>query len=239
MQTSSEPVVALVVAAGSGSRLGGPVPKALVEIDGRSLVDWSVRAMAAGGCQRAVVVVAEDLLDDFRAVLADAPVPVELVVGGARRQDSVANGLAAAGEHGIVLVHDAARPFVPADVVREVAAAVARGNHCVIPVVPVVDTIRHRDEGEASHVVDRSRLVAVQTPQGFDLATLREAHAEAVRRELEVTDDAAVCEALGRPVLLVAGSRESMKVTEPFDVLVAAAIAAHRRQDPQTTTTGE
>ncbi|MEL4357648.1 MULTISPECIES: 2-C-methyl-D-erythritol 4-phosphate cytidylyltransferase [unclassified Luteococcus] len=232
----NEPVVALVVAAGSGSRLGGQVPKALVRIDGKPLVRWSVDALAAGGCERAVVVVAASLLPDFAEALAGVGIPVELVVGGARRQDSVANGLAAAGEHGIVLVHDAARPFVPADVVLAVRQAVADGHVCVIPVVPVVDTIRRRTcpgplEAGDSEVVDRSALVAVQTPQGFDLATLREAHRQAAERGLEVTDDAAVCEALGHPVRLVPGSRDATKVTEPFDLLVAEAIAAGRRQE--------
>ncbi|MEL4505403.1 2-C-methyl-D-erythritol 4-phosphate cytidylyltransferase [Luteococcus sp. H138] len=227
----NEPVVALVVAAGSGSRLGGEVPKALVEIGGKPLVRWSVEALAAGGCERAVVVAAAALVDDFAAVLAGVPVPVEIVVGGARRQDSVANGLAAAGDRGIVLVHDAARPFVPVDVVRGVRDAVSGGQVCVIPVVPVVDTIRRRTGPESSEVVDRSQLVAVQTPQGFDLATLREAHAEAARRGLEVTDDAAICEALGHPVCLVPGSRDATKVTEPFDILVASAIATSRAQE--------
>ncbi|WP_420175946.1 2-C-methyl-D-erythritol 4-phosphate cytidylyltransferase [Luteococcus sp. OSA5] len=229
MQMIDRPVVALVVAAGSGSRLGGEVPKALVQIDGRPLVRWSVEAMVAGGCQRVVVVVAAPLVDDFRAALAGVSVPLQIVVGGARRQDSVANGLAAAGEQGIVLVHDAARPFVPVDVVRSVHEAVAQGAACVIPVVPVIDSIR-RARGVSSHVVDRSELVAVQTPQGFDLATLRESHEQAALQGLEVTDDAAVCEAAGHPVLLVAGAREAMKVTEPFDIHVANAIATQRRQ---------
>ena len=98
----------------------------------------------------------------------------------------------------------------------------------MIPVVPVVDTIRERTGEESSRVVDRSRLVGVQTPQGFDLGTLRRAHAEAAARGLEVTDDAAVCEAIGLPVHLVAGSREAHKVTEPLDVLLAEAIARLR-----------
>lgn len=224
----TDPVVAVLVAAGSGTRLGAQVPKALVRVAGRSLVGWSLDAMARGGCDRAVVVVAEELVGQFRAELSEAPLPVEVVVGGARRQDSVAHGLAAAGERGIVLVHDAARPFVPAGVVHAVAEAVAAGHPCVIPVVPVVDTIRECTGEESSRVVDRSRLVGVQTPQGFDLATLRRAHAEAAARGLEVTDDAAVCEAIGLPVHLVAGSREAHKVTEPLDVLLAEAIARLR-----------
>ncbi|GAB2483379.1 2-C-methyl-D-erythritol 4-phosphate cytidylyltransferase [Luteococcus sediminum] len=216
-----------MVAAGSGSRLGGPVPKALVEIDGRALVRWSVDALAAGGCERAVVVVAEALLPDFRRALDGTSIPVDLVVGGARRQDSVARGLAAAGSQGVVLVHDAARPFVPVDVARGVVESVRAGHVCVVPVVAVVDTIRQRT-GEDSRVVDRSALAAVQTPQGFDLETLRAAHAEVERRGLEVTDDASVCEAVGHPVHLVPGSRESLKVTEPFDLVVARAVAATR-----------
>jgi 2-C-methyl-D-erythritol 4-phosphate cytidylyltransferase len=222
----SGPVVAIVVAAGSGVRLGGTGPKALRHLAGRPLVCWAVDALAAGGVRSAVVVVAAGLEADFEAVLGSALIPVTVVVGGATRQESVARGLATLPDDGqVVLVHDAARPLVPVEVVRRVVDAVRSGALAVTPVVPVTDTIRQLSPDQTSAVVDRSRLRAVQTPQGFDRDTLVQAHAGL---HDEVTDDVAACEAIGVPVTLVAGSREALKITEPFDLIVAQALLSTR-----------
>ncbi|SDB80282.1 2-C-methyl-D-erythritol 4-phosphate cytidylyltransferase [Raineyella antarctica] len=231
---SPEPVVAVVVAAGSGVRLGAGAPKALREIGGRALVAHAVNALAAGGVTRVVVVSRLELADDFDRALADATIPWTLVGGGAERQDSVANGLAevARVEPGArhVLVHDAARPFVPATVVAAVVDALRAGAPAVIPVTPVVDTIRALSGGPgASAVVDRSVLRAVQTPQGFDLATLVRAHQHVRSEGLAVTDDAMACEAIGAAVTLVEGSRDALKVTDPFDLEIAEAVWQRRR----------
>jgi 2-C-methyl-D-erythritol 4-phosphate cytidylyltransferase len=223
--TSSEPVVAIVVAAGSGVRLGGEVPKALRPLAGRPLVRWSVEALAAGGVTEAVVVVGDGLQDMFTEALSGAPIPWRLVVGGATRQESVAHGIAALPAGEVVLVHDAARPLVPAEVVRGVVEAVRSGAAAVIPVIAVSDTIR-QVVGAGSLVVDRSGLRAVQTPQGFAREALVTAHAAANGKDY--TDDAAVCEACGYEVVLVAGSRESLKITEPHDLAVAEAIVTER-----------
>jgi 2-C-methyl-D-erythritol 4-phosphate cytidylyltransferase len=126
----------------------------------------------------------------------------------------------------VVLVHDAARPLVPVDVVRGVIEAVRAGASAVIPVVGVSDTIR-QVAGAGSVVVDRSGLRAVQTPQGFARDALVTAHAAANGRDF--TDDAAVCEACGYEVVLVPGSREALKITEPHDLAVAEAIVKDRR----------
>jgi 2-C-methyl-D-erythritol 4-phosphate cytidylyltransferase len=223
---STEPVVAIVVAAGSGVRLGGEVPKAVRPLAGRPLVSWSVAALAGGGVTEVVVVVGDGLQDVFAEALAEAPIPWRIVIGGATRQESVARGIAALPPGEIVLVHDAARPLVPAEVVRGVVEAVRSGAPAVIPVVPMSDTIR-QVAGAGSVVVDRSGLRAVQTPQGFARDVLVSAHAAAAGREY--TDDAAVCEASGYEVLLVPGSREALKITEPYDLAVAEAIVAGRR----------
>jgi 2-C-methyl-D-erythritol 4-phosphate cytidylyltransferase len=224
-----EPVVALVVAAGSGSRLGGDIPKALRELDGRPLVSHSLEGLAAGGVDRAVIVIAPGLDDDFVAVVAGSPIPAGCVHGGAERQDSVLNGLAAIAadpdlaESRYVLVHDAARALVPADMVRRVIQALLDGAVAAIPVLPVVDTIREVT-ATGSATVDRSRLCAVQTPQGFARDVLERAHRLVADQGLQVTDDAAAVEALGYPVVLVPGDREALKVTEPLDLLFAEAI---------------
>ncbi|HQD61498.1 MAG TPA: 2-C-methyl-D-erythritol 4-phosphate cytidylyltransferase [Propioniciclava tarda] len=230
MTEPREPVVALVVAAGSGVRLGGEVPKALREIAGRPLVLRSVEQLAGGGCTHAVVVVAAGTEDAFAAALASAPVPVRLVRGGAERQDSVRLGLDAVAADPslagcrVVLVHDAARALVPAAVVARVIAAVQGGAPAVIPVTTVIDSVR-QVLPSGSSVVDRATLRAVQTPQGFDLATLRAAHELIARDGVAVTDDAAACEHAGHSVVLVEGAREAMKITEPLDLVLAEAIA--------------
>lgn len=221
----SEPVVAIVVAAGSGVRFGGDVPKTLRLLDGRPLVRWSVDALADGGVAEAVIVVGDGLQGLYEQVLADAAIPCRIVVGGRIRQESVARGIAALPDGGIVLVHDAARPLVPVKVVRAVIQAVRDGADAVIPVVGITDTVRQVD-GAASSVVDRAGLRAVQTPQGFSRTALVESHAAAAGAEL--TDDAAVCEASGFGVVLVPGSRDSLKITEPLDLLVAEAILKER-----------
>ncbi len=231
-QSASEPVVAIVVAAGSGSRLGASVPKALVEVAGRSLLQRSLTQLAAGGAERAVVVVRPDEQDAFERALADAPLPVTLVHGGAERQDSVAAGLVAlegllGDAEAVVLIHDAARAFVPAEVVERVITAVRSGADAVIPVVAVSDTIREVDE-ENSHVIDRARLRAVQTPQGFTRSVIEEAHAELHETGTAVTDDAAAAEYLGHTITLVQGDRVAFKVTEPLDLVLAEGIAAGR-----------
>lgn len=222
----SEPVVTIVVAAGSGVRLGGAGPKALRELAGVPLVRLSVDALAAGGCDRAVVVVSTGDEAAFAAALDGADLPVDLVVGGARRQDSVAAGLAAAADAAIVLVHDAARPLVPPSVVAKVIEAVRAGADAVVPVVEVVDSLRQVAADGSSCVLDRAGVRAVQTPQGFTRAALVAGHERVVESGVEVTDDAAACELAGYRVALVPGSSAALKITRPADLLIAERILA-------------
>jgi 2-C-methyl-D-erythritol 4-phosphate cytidylyltransferase len=176
-----------------------------------------------------VIVIAPGLDDAFAEVIAGSPIPVRCIHGGAQRQDSVLNGLAAiAADPDLaaaryVLVHDAARALIPGDVVRRVIEALVDGAVAAIPVVPVVDTIRELT-ATGSATVDRSRLRAVQTPQGFVRDVLERAHRLVTEQGLKVTDDAAAVEALGYPVVLVHGDREALKVTEALDLLFAEAI---------------
>lgn len=233
-ESVSTPVAGVIVAAGSGVRLGGAMPKALREVRGRSLVARSADALLAGGCTHLVVVVAQGLQEHFQAALAGINAPISYAVGGSRRQDSVVEGLRVLATDPelatcrVVLVHDAARALVPPSVVGTVIEAVNGGAAAVIPVIPMIDSVRRDEHDAGSSVVDRSDLRLVQTPQGFDLQVLVASHAVALRQGLEVTDDAAVCEATGHPVLLVPGSRDSLKVTEPFDLVVAEAICDQR-----------
>jgi 2-C-methyl-D-erythritol 4-phosphate cytidylyltransferase len=186
----------------------------------------AVRRIAAARSV-ALVVVAAPLaaLDEVRALLAPVvgAVPLTVVAGGASRQASVAAALTAVPPGlQVVLVHDAARPLTPPDLVDEVAAAVRAGHPAVIPVLPIVDTIKRVvAAGAVLTTVDRSDLRAVQTPQGFTRAALAAAHASA---DVEATDDAGLAERIGLPVHTVAGRDEALKVTRPFDLVVAEAL---------------
>ncbi|SCF35304.1 2-C-methyl-D-erythritol 4-phosphate cytidylyltransferase [Micromonospora mirobrigensis] len=218
-------VAVLVPAAGAGVRLGPGAPKALRLLGGEPLLVHAVRRIAAAPSVHTVVVAAPAAdVDAVRALLAPVA-PVTVVPGGAERQASVAAALAAvpAGPE-IVLVHDAARALTPPDLVESVAAAVRSGHDAVIPVLPVVDTIKEVDAGEwVLGTVDRSALRAVQTPQGFRRAVLAAAHAAAGD---PLTDDAGLVEKQGVPVLCVPGSEHALKITRPFDLALAEYLLA-------------
>ena len=221
---------AIVPAAGRGERLGLGTPKALRPIAGTPMLVHAVRALEAARCIDLVVVVApEEFVTDVQALMTQVTVELQVVAGGETRQSSVLRGLITLPEDvDVVLVHDAARPLVPADVVTNVVAAVRAGHPAVIPALPVVDTIKRVDT--TSHVtetIDRSELRAVQTPQGFSRAVLQRVHAEADGDD--ITDDGGLVEAAGIPVLIIEGHEEALKVTRPLDLVIAEAIVAKRR----------
>ena len=204
----------VVVAAGSARRFGADKLVAIVDPPGGTVLGRTV-AIAAEVCDGVVVVVAPDSpwLEPDRS---DDTAGVRYVSGGATRSASVRCGLAAVPDTAdVVLVHDGARPLASVELYRRVIDAVASGSDAVVPVVAVVDTIRSVDAG----VVDRERLRAVQTPQGFSGAVLRAAHAQGA----EATDDAALAEAIGATVTLVAGEMTNLKITRPVDLVVARA----------------
>jgi 2-C-methyl-D-erythritol 4-phosphate cytidylyltransferase len=199
----------------------------------------AVRAMAASRAVSLVIVVAPpDGTAEVKSLLDAHALPERtdflVVPGGESRQESVRLGLEALPpEYGIVLVHDAARPLVPVDTVDAVIEAVREGAPAVVPAQPLADTVKEVQPaaapGEPEPVVatpDRARLRAVQTPQGFDRATLIQAH-ETVTDN--VTDDASMVEQLGLPVVVVPGHEEAFKVTRPLDLVLAEAVLTRRR----------
>lgn len=230
---------AVIPAAGRGVRLGPGAPKALRALGGTPMLIHAVRAMAASRAVSLVVVVAPpDGAAEVRSLLDAHALPERtdflVVPGGASRQESVRLGLdALPPEYDIVLVHDAARPLVPVDAVDAVIEAVREGAPAVVPAVPLADTVKQVEPatapGEPEPVVatpERARLRAVQTPQGFDRATLVRAH-ETVTGD--VTDDASMVERLGPTVVVVPGHEEAFKVTRPLDLVLAEAVLARRR----------
>lgn len=237
-------VLAVVPAAGMGTRLGLG-PKAFVRLDGETLLARAVAGLDAAGVDEIVVAVAQDMLDEARRVLAAAPVcagmraTVSVCVGGAERTDSVRRGLAAATDPDVdvLLVHDAARCLTPAPMIHRVVAAVRGGARAVIPVLPVTDTIKHvTGEGIVDGTPDRARLRAVQTPQGFDPATLRAAYDAGGDI---ATDDAGLVERLGVAVHTVPGDERALKITTPVDLDLAAIHLARDAGDGRGADTDE
>lgn len=200
----------IVVAAGSGTRLGGAAPKAFVEVSGTTILARSVASLPSASV---VLVVPADRVAAVSAEFPDATV----VAGGDTRQLSVAAGLAALPQHtDIVLVHDAARALTPTAQFDLVATAVQSTGHGVIPGLPVADTIKRRSADARAHeTVDRSDLVSVQTPQGFPRAALASAYAAATS---DHTDDAALFVAAGGTVEVVPGDPLAFKITTPADL---------------------
>jgi 2-C-methyl-D-erythritol 4-phosphate cytidylyltransferase len=215
-------VAVLVPAAGMGVRLGPGGPKALRLLGGEPLLVHAVRRIASAGAGCIVVAAPPGQQDGVRALL-DPVAAAVVVTGGGTRQESVALALAAVPEEfDIILVHDAARAMAPPSLAVAVANAVRAGHDAVIPVLPVVDTIKEvTSAGHVVGTVDRAALRAVQTPQGFRRAVLAAAHATAVD---EHTDDAGMVEKLGVPVFCVPGDEAAMKITRPVDLLIAEAL---------------
>jgi 2-C-methyl-D-erythritol 4-phosphate cytidylyltransferase len=211
--------VALLVAAGSGERLGAGVPKAFVALAGRPMLEWSVEALRAAGIEEIVVALPPG---------AAAPPGCVGVAGGTTRSESVRNALAAAlaGEH--VVVHDAARPLVTAAHFLGTLAALEHAD-AAVAAAPLTDTVKEAGADRlVTATLDRSRLWAVQTPQAF--------RREALERALDVsgdvlaaaTDDAWLVERSGGTVLVVESSPENLKVTTPHDLRVAELLLGAR-----------
>lgn len=209
----------MVVAAGDGRRFGAA--KQFVELAGRRVVDWSLdvaREACAG-----VVLVVPDGVPEAAALEGSAD---RVVTGGATRSDSVRRGLGAVpAQARLILVHDAARPLSSAALWLEVIKALEAGADAAIPAVALSDTVKQVADAGRLVTLDRSKLVAVQTPQGFRAEVLRAVHAT----QLQATDDAALVEAAGGRVTLVEGSPDNLKITSPSDLVAARALLEARR----------
>jgi len=217
----------VLVAAGSGTRMGG-MDKGALEMNGQSALSYAVRAFAPVA-QSVVVVVAADRVAAWNAVRADEawPVLTEIIPGGGVRQESVRLGIAALATRGgcdIVMIHDGARPLVTTAMIRACIAEAERAGAAILA-VPVTDTIKRVRDGRIIETADRASLWAAQTPQAFQWQLLHAAFDWSDMLGSEpTTDEAGLVEAYGHPVAVVRGDRTNIKITEPDDLVVARAL---------------
>ena len=219
--------VAVVPAAGSGQRLAAGVPKAFFHLDGRTLVERAVSCLLESGVvDRVVVAVPADRTGQAKLILGRE---ATIVPGGANRGESVGRALAAvadAEQPSFVLVHDAARPLTPPDLVVRVVEALRAGHSAVVPALPLSDTVKAVDaNGVVLGTPERAGLRAVQTPQGFATELLLRAYQRAGEvTGVDFTDDASMVEHIGGQVQVVDGDPLAFKITTQWDILLAQAI---------------
>ena len=216
----------IVVAGGKGLRMGGDIPKQFLPVNGRPVLMRTLERFREYDKDINIILVLPKAQQDYWSQLCseyDFHIPHKIADGGATRFHSVQNGLKLIPDtaQGIVGVHDGVRPFVSTDVIRHCYEA-ARVHKAVIPVTPVVETLRHINADGSGDNVLRSDYRLVQTPQTFDIQLLKQANKQQYRESF--TDDASVVEGIGQKVTMVEGNRENIKITTPFDLIIAEAL---------------
>jgi 2-C-methyl-D-erythritol 4-phosphate cytidylyltransferase len=229
-------ISAIIVAAGSGRRLGLPIPKAFVGLGRRTMLSWSLDAVrAVPSIGELVLTAPAEMRQSIRTEVTAAglEIPVKIVPGGAERQDSVRNALALTSALSeLVVVHDAARPFATPRMFDACIGAAIRTGAAIIA-TPLADTLKRADgpkraDGSTiSATIPRAGLWQAQTPQAFRRDLLLRAHERALREHITATDDADLVEQLGLPVEIVEGSTLNLKITTPDDLKIASAVAAY------------
>jgi 2-C-methyl-D-erythritol 4-phosphate cytidylyltransferase len=223
---------AILLAAGSGERLGSDIPKAFVELAARPLLSHAIDAVE--GSQRfdsVYVAVPAGWEERAREIIGVSRERARVLAGGETRQESVLGCLRSIDAEALapemVVCHDVARPFARPELFAAVLDALSDADGA-IPVVPVADTIKAVDDGHVSKTLEREQLVAAQTPQAFRFRPLLESHERARTEGFVATDDAAVLEHAGRSVVVVPGDPENLKITTPADLRAAEALIASR-----------
>jgi len=223
--------VAVIVAAGSGTRLGGREPKALLTIGGRPVVVLAVeRALASPSIAR-VVVAPSGYEDAVRDALGGITLSAVVVTGGATRQRSVAAGVDAVdADVDVIVVHDAARPFASSALFEAVVGPVRAGADAAVPVLPLVDTVKRVRDGSIVGTEPRDELAFAQTPQACRAQLLRDGLAKADEAGLDFTDDAGLLEWAGASIRTVPGEPGNFKITTKEDLVRADRIVGYRRE---------
>ena len=215
----------IIEAGGKGLRMGGDIPKQFLPIGGRPVLMRTLERFRAYAADLQIILVLPEAQQDYWRQLCEEyhfDVEYTLANGGQTRFHSVQNGLAKVPDDatGVVGVHDGVRPFPSIEVIRD-CYETARTAKAVIPVIPVVETVRHLEDGK-SKTVPRNDYRLVQTPQTFDIQLLKAANRQPYNDGF--TDDASVVESYGHQITLVEGNRENIKITTPYDLIVAEAI---------------
>lgn len=224
-------IAVILVAAGDGTRLGQGIPKALVKIQGKSLLEHALeRILEVKGLGQIVVAAHENHVEEFadlaNAVVGDK-VAIDFAPGGTSRQGSIFNALQkVSNTNQVVLVHDAARCFAPAELFDRVAAAVSEYGFGVVPLLPVADTIKQVNHDVVLATVDRDNLRVAQTPQGFEYQELFDNYSKATD---VFTDDAALMQSFGSVIHSVVGDPMAFKITVPSDLAYAAGLRSNQR----------
>jgi 2-C-methyl-D-erythritol 4-phosphate cytidylyltransferase/2-C-methyl-D-erythritol 2,4-cyclodiphosphate synthase len=226
--------IALIVAAGSGLRIGGEIPKQFLHLGGKPLLRYCLETFASHPRISGICVVINPSYRPFYEAAVAGLDMLPAVHGGTTRQESVRLGLEAleAMQPDLVLIHDAARPFLDAATIDRTLDALAEHSAALVS-VPVVDTLKRAEGTFSGMTVDRKDLWRAQTPQGFHFRTILDAHRTMASHGQEMTDDAAVAEATGQRVVLVQGHEDNFKITNPADVIRAERIL----QDAMSATT--
>ena len=209
---------AIIAAAGSGERFGATLPKALISLGNRTLIEHAVAALAPVASE--IVICAPAGYEKQIQELVGSDITV--VVGGTTRSESVRAGISAlSGNAKYVLVHDAARALASTQLAKSVLAALEKGEVAVIPGLELIDTVKSVDtKGHVTSTPDRTTMRRVQTPQGFDVEVLKKAHSTGAN----ATDDGALVEALGHKVLIINGEERAIKITTPSDLATALSL---------------
>jgi len=222
---------AIIVAAGSGVRLGRSEPKAFVKIGGRTMLSYSLRVIASVEAIGELVIAAPDGFEAAaraEVVAAGVRIPVKITRGGAERQDSVRIALAlTSSESDLIVVHDAARPMATRKIFEACLEAAARSGGA-IAAIPLADTLKRVVDSAIAETIARAELWQAQTPQAFRREVLVAAHRRAVNERIVATDDADLVERNGTRVEIVEGSSANIKITTPPDLAIVEAIVAPR-----------
>ena len=224
--------IAIILAAGTGRRMGGETPKLFLPLGGRPILSYTLEAFEKAEQVRAVVVVTHESMSDAcqKGIVERFGLRkvTDLIVGGAERQDSVRAGLhAVRGRADIVVVHDGDRPFVTPDLIDN-SVEMCKESEGAVTAVPLTDTVKVAKAGRVIETLDRTRLWAAQTPQTFPFDLLWEAHEKARSERIKGTDEASLVERLGHSPTLIEGLQENIKITTPGDLLLAETILKNR-----------
>ncbi|WP_404330684.1 2-C-methyl-D-erythritol 4-phosphate cytidylyltransferase [Mesobacillus maritimus] len=221
----------IIPAAGQGKRMGAGRNKLLLTLENIPVLIHTLRVFEQDvECSGIILSIHPHDQESFNELLTEYRINkvTNLVIGGKERQDSVYNGLKVIHSDGIVLVHDAARPFIRVDTIHELVKA-AECSGAAIAAVPVKDTIKKVESLLVSETIERSSLWAVQTPQAFRVSILRKAHERAVETQFTGTDDASLVERLPHKVVIIEGDYDNIKLTTPEDLYFAEAIMKKRK----------